>query len=348
MVGGDDPPAAGHRHRLLPHHPRHRAGGGAGSRSRGIEAVAYSGDTDDDRRPGIEQALLANEVKVVVATSALGMGFDKPDLAFVIHYQSPGSPDRLLPAGGPGRAGAHRVARRPAPGRRRPRHPGLLHPSRRSRPPTWPGRSSSCWRSGPRPVRHGRAAGRGQRPADRSSTRCSRRSRSRGPSSGTGPGGCARCGRGRSTRTGWSRSPPCAGSSRRRWPSYAARRDLPDGGPAGLPRRRGRCRPAAGATSAPARAWPSTCRRAAVQAAIDHLRRAEVVIEPRKQLPDRRSIAGRPPTLARPGAVAVGRRRVGQPGPPRQAGRGPVRRPAGRRPRPPSSGGGGPTRSRRG
>jgi ATP-dependent DNA helicase RecQ len=61
-------------------------------RGRGVEAVAYSGDTDDDRRLEVEQALLANEVKVVVATSALGMGFDKPDLAFVIHYQSPGSP----------------------------------------------------------------------------------------------------------------------------------------------------------------------------------------------------------------------------------------------------------------
>lgn len=36
--------------------------------------------------------MLDNNVKVVVATSALGMGFDKPDLAFVIHYQSPGSP----------------------------------------------------------------------------------------------------------------------------------------------------------------------------------------------------------------------------------------------------------------
>jgi ATP-dependent DNA helicase RecQ len=61
-------------------------------RSRGINAVAYSSATDDNLRPGIEQALLANQVKVVVATSALGMGFDKPDLAFVIHYQSPGSP----------------------------------------------------------------------------------------------------------------------------------------------------------------------------------------------------------------------------------------------------------------
>jgi ATP-dependent DNA helicase RecQ len=40
----------------------------------------------------LEQALLANEVKAVVATSALGMGFDKPDLGFVVHYQSPGSP----------------------------------------------------------------------------------------------------------------------------------------------------------------------------------------------------------------------------------------------------------------
>ena len=37
-------------------------------------------------------ALLANELKVLVATSALGMGFDKPDLGFVIHFQSPGSP----------------------------------------------------------------------------------------------------------------------------------------------------------------------------------------------------------------------------------------------------------------
>ena len=61
-------------------------------RSRGIEAEAYSGDTAAEERPALEQALLANELKVVVATSALGMGFDKPDLGFVIHYQSPGSP----------------------------------------------------------------------------------------------------------------------------------------------------------------------------------------------------------------------------------------------------------------
>ncbi|MDQ1432667.1 MAG: ATP-dependent helicase RecQ [Actinomycetota bacterium] len=61
-------------------------------RAQGIDARAYSGQSDHDDRLELEQALLDNSVKVVVATSALGMGFDKPDLAFVVHYQSPGSP----------------------------------------------------------------------------------------------------------------------------------------------------------------------------------------------------------------------------------------------------------------
>ena len=60
--------------------------------SNGIAAEAYSGESDNEHRRAVEQRLLSNDVKVVVATSALGMGFDKPDLAFVIHYQSPGSP----------------------------------------------------------------------------------------------------------------------------------------------------------------------------------------------------------------------------------------------------------------
>jgi ATP-dependent DNA helicase RecQ len=54
--------------------------------------VAYSGDSEHEDRLVTEAALLADDVKAVVATSALGMGFDKPDLAFVVHYQSPGSP----------------------------------------------------------------------------------------------------------------------------------------------------------------------------------------------------------------------------------------------------------------
>jgi ATP-dependent DNA helicase RecQ len=57
---------------------------------RGVNVESYTGETGD-RRPELEQALLENRVKVLVATTALGMGFDKPDLAFVIHYQTPGS-----------------------------------------------------------------------------------------------------------------------------------------------------------------------------------------------------------------------------------------------------------------
>ena len=59
-------------------------------KSRGILAEAYSGETGD-RRVELEDALLGNRVKALVATTALGMGFDKPELAFVIHYQTPGS-----------------------------------------------------------------------------------------------------------------------------------------------------------------------------------------------------------------------------------------------------------------
>ena len=58
--------------------------------SRGLEVESYTGQTGD-RREELEQALLENHVKALVATTALGMGFDKPDLSFVIHYQSPAS-----------------------------------------------------------------------------------------------------------------------------------------------------------------------------------------------------------------------------------------------------------------
>ena len=58
-------------------------------RFRGLEVESYTSKTSD--REKLEQALLDNKVKALVATTALGMGFDKPDLAFVIHYQTPGS-----------------------------------------------------------------------------------------------------------------------------------------------------------------------------------------------------------------------------------------------------------------
>ncbi len=57
----------------------------------GIAAEAYTGEIDTERRIAVEERLLANDLKCVVATSALGMGYDKPDLGFVVHYQAPGS-----------------------------------------------------------------------------------------------------------------------------------------------------------------------------------------------------------------------------------------------------------------
>jgi ATP-dependent DNA helicase RecQ len=60
--------------------------------SRGHQVAAYSGQLDAAAREKVEQSLRANELKVVVATSALGMGYDKPDLGFCVHVGSPDSP----------------------------------------------------------------------------------------------------------------------------------------------------------------------------------------------------------------------------------------------------------------
>jgi ATP-dependent DNA helicase RecQ len=60
--------------------------------SRGHAVAAYSSRRDPEERVQIEERLKRNELKAVVATSALGMGYDKPDLAFCIHVGSPSSP----------------------------------------------------------------------------------------------------------------------------------------------------------------------------------------------------------------------------------------------------------------
>lgn len=64
----------------------------------GIDAKAYHGSVEAEGfadsnayRLYLEQLLYDNDVKALVATTALGMGYDKPDLGFVIHYQAPGS-----------------------------------------------------------------------------------------------------------------------------------------------------------------------------------------------------------------------------------------------------------------
>ncbi len=58
---------------------------------RGIVAASYHGGIEAGERLEREEALMSNQLKVLVATSALGMGYDKPDIAFVIHEQIPGS-----------------------------------------------------------------------------------------------------------------------------------------------------------------------------------------------------------------------------------------------------------------
>ena len=58
----------------------------------GIPVRAYTGRTDQAEREELEAALKDNRVKALVATSALGMGFDKPDLGFVVHLGAPSSP----------------------------------------------------------------------------------------------------------------------------------------------------------------------------------------------------------------------------------------------------------------
>jgi ATP-dependent DNA helicase RecQ len=60
-------------------------------KTQGVSVAPYYGDLDAERRQELEEQLRRNQVKALVATVALGMGFDKPDLGFVIHFQRPPS-----------------------------------------------------------------------------------------------------------------------------------------------------------------------------------------------------------------------------------------------------------------
>jgi ATP-dependent DNA helicase RecQ len=57
-----------------------------------VPVAAYTGQLDAETRHRLEDALRRNEVKALIATSALGMGYDKPDLGFVVHVGAPPSP----------------------------------------------------------------------------------------------------------------------------------------------------------------------------------------------------------------------------------------------------------------
>ena len=61
-------------------------------RDGGYPVEAYTGQTEPAQRLAVEEDLLANKIKAVVATSALGMGYDKPDLGFIVHLGAPQSP----------------------------------------------------------------------------------------------------------------------------------------------------------------------------------------------------------------------------------------------------------------
>jgi ATP-dependent DNA helicase RecQ len=74
----------------------------------GYRVQAYTGKTDTSEREEAERLLKGNEVKALVATSALGMGFDKPDLGFVVHVGAPSSPVAYYQqVGRAGRGAAH-------------------------------------------------------------------------------------------------------------------------------------------------------------------------------------------------------------------------------------------------
>ncbi|RAD81844.1 recombinase RecQ, partial [Burkholderia multivorans] len=60
-------------------------------RDQGHEVRAYTGRTDAEERAELEQMLKDNRLKALIATSALGMGFDKPDLGFVVQVGAPSS-----------------------------------------------------------------------------------------------------------------------------------------------------------------------------------------------------------------------------------------------------------------
>ena len=131
--------------------------------SQGIKCEAYSGQVESDERIEIERKLLANEIKCVVATSALGMGYDKPDLGFVVHFQGPGSPIAYYQQVGRAGRGLEEADAVLLRGHRGPRRPGLLHQERLP--------AAGAGRAGDGAVRGSRPTAQHRRPDERDQPR---------------------------------------------------------------------------------------------------------------------------------------------------------------------------------
>ena len=83
-----------------------------------LPVAAYTGGLEPAERERLEDGLRRNRLKALIATSALGMGYDKPDLGFVVHVGSPPSPvSYYQQVGRAGRASTTRWSRccRPTP-----------------------------------------------------------------------------------------------------------------------------------------------------------------------------------------------------------------------------------------
>lgn len=60
-------------------------------RHNAIDASAYHSNLNEDNKIELENQLMNNKLKVLVSTIALGMGYDKEDISFIIHYYTPKS-----------------------------------------------------------------------------------------------------------------------------------------------------------------------------------------------------------------------------------------------------------------
>ena len=191
-VAGDLAAAArGLGHRLHAHQARRRAWSRTGSRATASPPRPTAARSRPRGASRWRSGCSRNELKAVVATSALGMGYDKPDLGFVVHYQAPGSVISYYQQVGRAGRGVEHADVVLLRGARGPPDPGLLH------------------RAGVPAARAGRARARGARRRRRGRALAAGADRRRQPRPRRGSRRCSRC----STSRARSRAPAAAGSA---------------------------------------------------------------------------------------------------------------------------------------